>query len=355
MKLFEQMTSHGHERVCCFHDTETGLRAIVAVHSTVLGNALGGTRRWHYADETDAMQDVLRLSEGMTYKSACAGLPMGGAKSVILRPDKTTAATEAEARAMGRFVDTLDGVYIAAEDVGVNEQFIDWMGCETSHCMGGTAEGHGGDPSPHTARGTFRGMQAALHHVGIDKFAGLTVAIQGVGSVGRNLARLLHEHGADLLVADINDQAVQYLVESCNAQAVGIDEILTSPCDVLAPCAMGGVLGAQNIPHLQTQIVCGAANNQLVQPTEDGARLRDRDILYAPDFIVNAGGVIHLAGLHLGMEENELSAKIDEIESTTAHILGVAAECGRTPEQVAVELAQHRIATESTEERLHAH
>lgn len=355
MKLFEEMTGHGHERVCCFHDEDTGLRAIIAVHSTVLGNALGGTRRWHYADETDAMHDVLRLSEGMTYKSACAGLTMGGAKSVILLPKPNATATEADARAMGRFVDTLDGVYIAAEDVGVNEQFIDWMSCETNHCMGGSADGHGGDPSPHTALGTFRGMQAALHHAGIDKFAGLTVAIQGVGSVGAHLAKLLHEHGAELIVADINDQAVQNLVQSCNAQGVGVDEILTTECDVLAPCAMGAAIGQQNISELRTKIICGAANNQLVHPAEDGERLRDHDILYAPDFIVNAGGVIHLAGLHLGMTPNELSSKIDEIESTTAHILEVAAECGNTPEQVAVELARHRVATGSTEERLHAH
>ena len=355
MKLFEEMTGYGHERVCCFHDAETGLRAIIAVHSTALGNALGGTRRWHYADEADAMRDVLRLSEGMTYKSACAGLTMGGAKSVILLPQPNAVATEAEARAMGRFVDTLEGVYIAAEDVGVNEQFIDWMSHETNHCMGGTADGHGGDPSPHTTLGTFRGMQAALEHAGIDNFAGLTVAIQGVGSVGAHLAQLLHEHGAELIVADINDQAVDRLVDTCNAQSVGVDDILTVECDVLAPCAMGAAIGRQNIPELRTKIICGAANNQLERPAEDGELLRDRGILYAPDFIVNAGGVIHLAGLHLGMTPNELAAKIDEIESTTAHVLEVAAETGSTPEQVAVQLARHRVATGSTEERLHAH
>ncbi len=354
MKTLELMSQHGHERVCFWHDAETGLRAIIALHSTVLGNALGGTRRWHYGDEHDALHDVLRLSEGMTYKAACAGLPMGGAKSVVLLPERGMAGTEAEARSMGRFVDTFNGQYIAAEDVGVNEQYIDWMNSETDHVQGGTGSGQGGDPSPHTAMGVLRGMQACLRHKNIDQFAGLTVAIQGVGSVGAHLARLLHEHGADLIVADINPDLVQELVELYGARAAGVDEILLQPCDILAPCALGGVLDTDVIADLQAGIICGAANNQLHDPSTDGALLLERGILYAPDFIVNAGGLIHLAGTYLELSEAELEAKINEIEETTSHILEVTADRGIPTNKAAIELAMHRIETGSVEERLHA-
>ncbi len=354
MKTLGQMTQLGHERVCFWHDAETGMRAIIALHSTALGNALGGTRRWHYADEHDALHDVLRLSEGMTYKAACAGLPMGGAKSVVLLPERGLAGTEAEARAMGRFVNTFNGQYIAAEDVGVNEQYIDWMNLETDHVQGGTGSGQGGDPSPHTAMGVLRGMQACLRHIGVDQFAGLTVAIQGVGSVGAHLARLLHEHGAELVVADINEDLVQELVDSCGARAADIDEILLIPCDILAPCALGGILDSEVIGKMQARIVCGAANNQLENPTIDGTLLLDRGILYAPDFIVNAGGLIHLAGTYLEMSEAELEAKINEIELTTSHILEISADRMIAGNQAAMELARHRIRTGSVEERLHA-
>ena len=349
MKTLELMSQHGHERVCFWHDAETGMRAIIALHSTVLGNALGGTRRWHYGDEHDALHDVLRLSEGMTYKAACAGLPMGGAKSVVLLPEPGMKGSEAEARAMGRFVDTFNGQYIAAEDVGV-----DWMNTETEHVQGGTGSGQGGDPSPHTAMGVLRGMQACLRHINVDQFTGLTVAIQGVGSVGAHLARLLHEHGAELVVADINESLVMELVESCGARAADVDEILHLPCDILAPCALGGVLGGESIGNMQARIVCGAANNQLEDPSTDGNLLLDRGILYAPDFIVNAGGLIHLAGTYLEMSEAELEAKINEIEHTTSHILEISAERTIATNEAAAELALHRIQTGSVEERLHA-
>ena len=198
-------------------------------------------------------------------------------------------------------------------------------------------------------------MQAALQHVGLTQFTGLTVAIQGVGNVGRYLAQMLHEHGANLVIADINQDAVRTVAESCNAEVVGIDEILTVDCDILAPCAMGAVIGEHNIDRLKTKIICGAANNQLANPKDDAERLKDRDVLYAPDFIVNAGGVIHLAGLHLGMTLPELGEKIDEIESTTTHVLDVAKTRGETTERIAEELARHRVQTGCTKERLHAH
>lgn len=353
MKPIEHMVDKGHERVCIHYDRESGLRAIIAVHSTVLGNALGGTRRWHYARENDALEDVLRLSQGMTYKAACAGLAMGGAKSVILLPEPRWEATRSEALAMGRFVDSLNGTYIAAEDVGVNPQFIDWMNEETAHAKGGTADGQGGDPSPYTALGVFRGMQSSLQQMGIDQFAGLTVAIQGVGSVGAHLATLLHEHGAELVVSDINSDAVAEVVEACNARSVGVDEILTTECDILAPCALGAVIGKHNIDSLQARVICGASNNQLVEQEEDAIRLRDRGILYAPDFIVNAGGLIHLAGLYLGMTEAELDQKVDEIEGTTSCIFEAASDHPSTA-HAAIALARHRIDCGSPQEQFHA-
>jgi leucine dehydrogenase len=353
MNTLEQMIDFGHERVCYHQDPATGLRAIIAIHSTVLGNALGGTRRWHYATEADALYDVLRLSEGMTYKAACANLPMGGAKSVILLPKPGLPRTEAEGRAMGRFIDTFQGAYIAAEDVGVDIQFIDWMAAETSHVMGGEKVSTGGDPSPHTSRGVFNGMKAALAHAGrpVD-FSGLHIAVQGVGHVGYYLVKLLHEHGAQCTVADINQANVDRVVEEFGAAVTNPEDILTTVCDVLAPCALGGIIDANVARKLKCSIVCGGANNVLGDPEEDAVVLKNAGIVFAPDFVVNAGGLIHLAGLHLGMTTEELARKIDEIEATTTEILAA----GKTMESTyaaAIALAQKRIAA-GAKENVHA-
>ncbi len=342
MHTIETMTQMGHERVCFHQDTESGLKAIIAVHSTKLGNALGGTRRWHYASEDDALYDVLRLSQGMSYKSACAGLPMGGAKSVVLLPEPNWAPTEAEARAMGRFVDTLNGVYIAAEDVGTSIQYIDWMAQETSHVKGGETACEGGDPSPWTAKGTLNGMKACLLHAGQGAdFTGLRVAIQGMGHVGMYLAELLYEAGASLVVSDINSARVEEACSRFGAESVGVDDILATPCDILAPCALGAVIGPAQIEALQTNILCGAANNILVNPDRDAAALADSGVLYGPDFVVNAGGVIHLAGLYLGYTIDDLQERNDAIEHTTAQILSDAD--GGSTYDAAIALAKARI------------
>lgn len=326
MDTFGQMTELGHERVCFHHDAESGLRAIIAIHSTKLGPALGGTRRWCYATEEEALYDVMRLSESMSCKAACAGLPMGGAKSVILLPEPHFGATEAEARAMGRFVDTFNGDYIAAEDVGLDPRFIDWMACETNHVMGGETVSHGGDPSPFTAQGTFNSMRACLQHLDREvDFSGLTVAVQGLGHVGMDLCRLLHEAGASLLVADIRDDRVQQAVDAFDATSVDPRSIIETQCDILAPCALGAIIDGNIIPRLKTTIICGAANNILVDPAHDAALLRDCGILYAPDFVANAGGLIWLAGLWLGMSREELDRRNDAIEHTMLDILNDAA------------------------------
>jgi leucine dehydrogenase len=323
MNVLAEMQSYGHERVAFHHDAKTGLKAIIAIHSTVLGNALGGTRRWAYATEGDALYDVLRLSEGMTYKAAASGLQMGGAKSVIIMPAQGHQPTEAEARAMGRFVETLAGKYIAAEDVGVSPQYCDWMALETKHVMGGNTVSHGGDPSPFTAQGCFNSMKACLAHTGrkVD-FSNLTVAIQGVGATGFRLAKLLRAAGAAVLVTDVHVPTMKRAVEELGCVALGNDRnLFEEKVDILAPCALGGILDAGTIQHLKCDIVCGTANNQLRDPAADGEMLARRGICYAPDFIANAGGLIRLAGLYLGMTEGEIDHKIVEIEATTATVL----------------------------------
>jgi leucine dehydrogenase len=326
MSIFETMVERGHERVCFHWDPKTQLRAIVAIHSTKLGNALGGTRRWYYATEADALHDVLRLSEGMTYKAAAADLPMGGGKSVIMLPKPGFPITEERARAMGRFVDTFGGAYIAAEDVGVNTQFVDWMGMETRHVMGGEKVAVGGDPSPYTAQGVVNAMRACLAAIGRSSdFAGVSVAIQGVGSVGYNIARILAEHGAKLFVADINQDNVARAVDEFGATAVSSNEILLTPCDILAPCALGGVIDASIARKLSCKVICGAANNILDDPDEDAAVLKTGGVLYAPDFVANAGGLIRLAGLYLGMSEGDITKKIENIEQTMVKIFAEAA------------------------------
>lgn len=354
MNTFEQMTQRGHERVCFHYDKQTGLKAIVAIHSTTLGSALGGTRRWHYATEADALYDVLRLSEGMTYKAACAGLKMGGAKSVILLPERGAEPSEARARAMGRFVDTFHGEYIAAEDVGVNTQFVDWMALETKHVMGGVKVSRGGDPSPHTARGVVNGMKACLAHLGENvDFNGRTVAIQGVGSVGHHLAEILSEHGAAILVADIKEANLERAAKIRGVAVVDVDDILYQQCDILAPCALGGVISGSNIRDLNCRIVCGAANNVLEDPDEDAVLLNNAGILYGPDFVVNSGGLIELAGLYLGMTRAQLDEKHAHIEDTTAQILAEAKSQTST-HAAAIAIAKQRISAVG-KERVTAH
>ena len=351
--IFDQMTARGHERLCFHHDQETGLRAIIAIHSTALGNALGGTRRWYYVSEADAVYDVLRLSKGMTYKAAVSGLPMGGAKSVIMMPHRDTPRTESEARAMGRFVNTFNGAYIAAEDVGVDTEFVDWMALETPHVMGGETVSRGGDPSPWTALGVFHGMRACLLHTGRgDDFSGLTVAIQGVGSVGQNLCKLLKDAGAKLIVADINKKKLDYAAETYGCEVVHDDDIFKTECDILAPCALGGVIDGKMVEHLRCPIVCGAANNILDDPEEDAVALKTAGIVYGTDFVVNSGGLIHLAGMHLGMNDSELQTKNDEIFSTTQQLLQRSENASSTY-AAAVEIAKQRIA-DGQETEVHA-
>ncbi len=322
MPVFSHAENYNHEQLVFCRRDEVGLKAIIAVHDTTLGNALGGTRRWCYASEAEAIMDVLRLSEGMTYKSAAAGLAMGGAKSVILLDTPGQEPTEAQARAMGRFVETLEGAYIAAEDVGVSPQFCAWMRDETHHVMGD--QDNGGDPSPFTSLGCFHAMKSCLAFAGrpID-FAGVTVAIQGLGATGFKLAKLVREAGGDVIATDVNPHAIRRATEELGVRVLADDEDLFAleDVDIIAPCALGGVLGPKHIENLKAPMICGTANNILVDPESDAQLLKERGIVYAPDFISNAGGVIRLAGLYLGMTEAQVDTKVDEIEETTLTIL----------------------------------
>jgi len=356
MNTFEQMTERGHEFVAFHQEPQSGLRTIVAVHSTALGPGFGGARRWHYATEADALYDVLRLSEGMTYKSAVANIPMGGGKAVILLPKPIHKAAEAEARAMGRFVNSLGGQYISAEDVGLTPQYVDWMAQETKFVSGGEVACPGGDPSPFTAQGVVNAMKAALAYTGkpVD-FGGLTVAIQGAGNVGSTIARILAAAGATVYITDIDRERVERAVDAYGVTATTPEEILTMQCDILSPCALGGVITAGIIRKLRCPIICGGANNILGDYDEDGVAVQGAGIIYVPDFVANAGGLIELAGVYLGLSESDRRSRIGDIEANAMQVLREAESMPSTY-AAAVELAKRKIrrATSTNDAGAHA-
>jgi leucine dehydrogenase len=320
--VFQDIIAKGHENVLYCHDKATGLRAIIAVHDTTLGPALGGMRRWHYANEQDMLYDVLRLSEGMTYKAAAADLPIGGAKTVIWKPELDTPPTEAEARAMAGFVDRLGGLYIAAEDVGVTTEYIDWMLPVTRHVMGGASAEQGGDPSPYTAAGVVNGMRACIRYAGLgETFKNLTVAIQGLGAVGWKVAKAVHDEGAKLIVADIRQEVLDKANAEFGATIVSDKQIVTAKSDLFCPCALGAVIGNGNIEKLKARIIAGGANNVLIDPIEDGALLKNKGVIYAPDFVINGGGLIRLAGLYSGFSPEEIDQRVANIEHAILEIL----------------------------------
>jgi leucine dehydrogenase len=347
--VFTHRDFDAHEEVVFAADEATGLRAIIAVHDTGLGPALGGCRAWGYASEGEAIADALRLSRGMSYKAALAGLPLGGGKAVLwTAPDRPK--TPAMMRALGRAVDRLGGRYVTAEDVGTTVADMDEVARETRFVAGHA--GAAGDPSPHTARGVFLCLQAAVRHrLGRD-LDGVHVAIKGLGSVGGALARMLHEAGARLTVADLDPRRVAAVRAAFAADAVAVEAIATAEADVFAPCALGGDLDARTIAGLRAGIVCGAANNQLATP-EDGRRLARRGVLYCPDYLVNAGGLIHVARHSLALDGDAVAAKIDDLPETLRNILERAAREGATPGAVADRIARARFRPRE-EERLTA-
>ncbi|MGE3277703.1 MAG: Leu/Phe/Val dehydrogenase [Vicinamibacterales bacterium] len=340
MDILSALTIGGHEQVTIARDPDAGYTGILAIHDTRLGPALGGTRLWTYASFDEALGDALRLSRGMTYKNALAGLPFGGGKSVLLGPPPPDRA--AFFRAHARAVERLAGRYLTGEDVGTTPADMAVMAEITRH-VGGLEAGVG-DPSPFTARGVLRAMEAAADHVwGPGGLGGRTVAIQGLGNVGRHLAAALAARGVRLIVSDVDEARARAAVETHGAMAVAPDAIHQAPADIFAPCALGGGLDDTTIPALLALVVCGAANNQLAEPRHADA-LSDRGILYVPDFVANAGGVISGTVDLAGWDRARMDTALDGIYDTVQHVLDRATADGSSTAAAAERLAEARIA-----------
>lgn len=352
MDLFPAMTEKAYESVHFFHDAETGLRAIVALHDTTFGPGLGGTRAIStYETEADAVDDVLRLARGMTYKAALANIPFGGGKAVIMLP-KGDFDRPALFEAFGRAVDRLGGAYITTEDSGTSPADVAHMRKGTSHVVGMPRElGGSGDPSPFTAFGVYRGIQAlAKLHMGRDDLEGLRVSILGVGHVGLPLARLLHEAGAKLFVADINQDSVKLARDEFGATALATDELLAAEVDVFAPCALGGAINDHSLSLLKCKAVAGSANNQL-REERHGVALQERGIVYVPDYVINSGGLINVAQEVAGYDEEKSRQTCSEIYDTVWSILERAKAEGSRPEVVADRIVEERLARAKQEKK----
>jgi leucine dehydrogenase len=341
MEVFDTIAEMGHEQVALCHDASSGYRGIIAIHSTTLGPALGGTRFWQYGSDDEAIVDALRLARGMTYKNAVAGLNLGGGKSVIIG-DNRTREREMLFRAHGRFVESLGGRYITAEDVGTGTTDMDFVQMETDYVTG--LAGKSGDPSPVTARGVFRAIQAsAKWRWGKDDLSGRTVSIQGCGHVGYCLASQLNEVGAKLIVTDIDAERVKRVVTETGAKAVKPDEIYDAKADIFAPCALGGIINDDTLPKLRVEIVAGAANNQLLDEERHGHALEKRGLLYAPDYVANAGGVINVYSELAGWDAERSLRKADEIYNTVLTVYEIAKSDGIATHVAAARLAERRL------------
>lgn len=340
MEISEKITSTNHEQVLIGRDDATGYHGIIAIHSTALGPAVGGTRFWNYESEDEALTDALRLSQGMTYKTALAGLPLGGGKSIIIANNATRDRT-ALLRAHGRFVETLKGRYITAEDVGTSPADMEIVRLETQHVAG--LIGRSGDPSPFTATGVYRAIQASNKFLrNTDELSGLTVALQGCGNVGYHLAKMLHEAGVKLIASDVNSENLSRVVDEFAAEAVQPGEIYSVQGHIFAPCALGGVINDETIPQLKVKIVAGSANNQLLEERH-GAMLRDSRILYAPDYVANAGGVLNGCVEVLGWKPELALSKVMEIYDTVLRIFESAEAQGIPTNKAADQLAEERL------------
>lgn len=334
-----------HEQVVYLHDRETGLKAFIAVHDTSLGPSAGGCRMWNYDNELEALNDVLRLSRGMSFKNAIAGLKLGGGKAVIMANARTD-KSDALFQAFGRMINGLGGKYITAEDVGMTVDDMEIIAGETKYVAGLTKGAHAsGDPSPFTATGVYLGIKSAVKHkTGKDSVEGLTIAVQGVGHVGYYLCKLLHEAGAKLLVSDINQDSLSRVEQEFGAEIVDLDKILSCDVDVLSPCALGAVINDETIDQIKAKIIAGAANNQLARD-DHGQTLMDRGILYAPDYVINAGGIINVAAETRGAYDVDwVNAKVDRIYDNLKVIFDRSVSEKRPTNQIADELANEIIA-----------
>jgi leucine dehydrogenase len=342
--VFESVGAESHESVHFGVDHESGLRSIVAIHDTTLGPGLGGTRFYPYTNEDEALTDVLRLSKGMTYKAACAGLSFGGGKAVIIG-DPSTVGSDALFIAYGKFIESLGGSYITAEDVGTTVPNMVIVSHETDHVSGlPMAQGGSGDPSPATARGVVAALEAVAFRLwGDESLRGRRVAIKGIGKVGMSLAERLHGLGAELVVADIDEMATDLAARDIGAKVTSVDDIHSVDCDIFSPCALGADLDETSIPELACAAIAGSANNQLATDA-DGQRLKDAGILYAPDFVVNAGGIINIAAEQGGYSVTKAAQMVDKIKVNLSEILDEADRLDTDTHQAAEHVAEQRIA-----------
>ena len=339
--VLAQMVNMDHEQILFCQDKATGLKAIIAVHDTTLGPALGGTRMWNYTNEVDALTDVLRLSRGMTYKNSISGLHLGGGKAVIIG-DSRTQKNEALFRRFGKFIDSLSGKYITAEDVGISPQDMVWVNQETSHVVG--LPGKSGDPSPVTAYGVYVGMKAcAKAQFGNDSLSGIKVAVQGAGHVGQYLIKYLKDEGAKVFVSDIYEPSLKEVSEKYGSTIVGLDEIYDLDVDIFAPCALGATVNDDTLKRLKCSIIAGAANNQLQDETIHGKIVMEKGIIYAPDYMINAGGVINC----FAEVDERTSAwamdKAGQIYDTTTEIINGSKENNIPTYAIANKMAEDRI------------
>jgi len=347
MSIFANPDYDKHEKIVYGFDEASGLRAIIAVHNTHCGPALGGCRMFPYATDDDALKDVLRLSRGMTYKAALAGLPLGGGKSVIIgnpMQDKTQSMFEA----MGHFVDEGRGEYIVAQDSGICVEDLRIMAKQTKHvsgindCLDELGQLRNGDPSPSTAYGVFCGLQAAVRYrLGRNNLDNVTVAIQGLGNVGYRLAELLHNAGARLVVADVREENTRKAMENLNAEVVSVEEIVRADVDVLSPCALGGVVNDDTVDHIKAKVIAGAANNQLAEPIH-GEQLLQKSILYAPDYVINAGGIIDAFYVREGKSLTDMKKHVEGIAEILTQVFERSALESLATNQVADKMAELR-------------
>lgn len=345
MEIFKYMENYDYEQLVFCQDKTSGLKAIIAIHDTTLGPALGGTRMWTYDSEAAAIEDALRLAKGMTYKNAAAGLNLGGGKTVIIGDPKKD-KNEAMFRAFGRYIQGLNGRYITAEDVGTTVADMDLIHQETKFVTGISPEfGSSGNPSPVTAFGVYRGIKAAAKEAfGSDSLEGKTIAVQGVGNVAYTLCEHLHREGANLIVTDINKESVNRAVEAFNAKAVDPNDIYEVKCDIYAPCALGATINDETIPLLKAKVVAGAANNQLKE-SRHGDVLREKGIVYAPDFVVNAGGVMNIADELNGYNKERALKKVETIYDNVMKVFEIARRDNIGTHIAAERMAEERIQT----------
>ncbi len=346
MGSFEMISKHGdHEQVVFCHDKNVGLKAIIAIHNTALGPALGGTRMWNYKNEDEALTDVLRLSKGMTYKAAAAGLNLGGGKAVILGDSKTQ-KTEGLFRAFGQFVNSLNGKYITAEDVGTTVNDMEHIYMETPWVTGIPKDfGGSGDPSPYTAHGVLMGIKAAASEkFGTDSLKGMRIAVQGLGNVGSNLVRYLVEEGAKIIIADIDQGRVKVHHEKYGVEVVSPDQILFVDCDIQAPCAMGAIINDETIVKLKCKAIAGGANNQLAE-ARHGDQLRELGILYAPDYVVNAGGLMNVFVELEGYSPERAFEKTKKVYDNVKKVFEIAKRDNIGTHTAADRLAEERMKT----------